>query len=515
MTSLRYSTAVLLVLTTMMVVDVAGHGSMITPRPRSAHNQNFDDRNKCGCQNRPSGCYSNASNPGLHWPKGGQYCGLGCIGEACLYYQIGCFQGCGTCSLVGKSLYPVPADLKAAGCHTPPPPTLGGGDAAEERKLRTYNIDNASTFGDWTKWNPWRAPGSAGRGNSRFQPCGINSGSAPSFPDPPAAGQPMSANGTDLAPIPKSRQTTWKSGAVVEAEWSIYANHGGGYSYRLCKKVAGKQLTEECYQRIPLDFATDTTEIKYYDGSRAPFLINATTTSKGTWPLGSQWRKNPIPHCNCDVGTSCGRPISDVKLADALHHHGGHVDVPEAKMHDIVEAEAGTKGKTCTAVTKEQCGTSAGKNTCLKCGNNSTYDCEECCPGLTKVSFKGFSYCAAKKPAGCSRSNPRACFTIPYPKSYKLPGQPDGECPTGTMFQPAWAEGFGAGIGGRFMFTMTDKLQLPKLAAGEYSLSWRWDCEQTPQVWNSCADITISESESVVDEALRLGSVGAPFAPEQ
>ena len=27
-----------------------------------------------------------------------------------------------------------------------------------------------------------------------------------------------------------------------------------------------------------------------------------------------------------------------------------------------------------------------------------------------------------------------------------------------------------------------EKMQLPKLDAGEYSLSWRWDCEQRPQV---------------------------------
>ena len=29
------------------------------------------------------------------------------------------------------------------------------------------------------------------------------------------------------------------------------------------------------------------------------------------------------------------------------------------------------------------------------------------------------------------------------------------------------------------------------LEPGAYALSWRWDCEQTPQVWNSCADITV------------------------
>ena len=29
------------------------------------------------------------------------------------------------------------------------------------------------------------------------------------------------------------------------------------------------------------------------------------------------------------------------------------------------------------------------------------------------------------------------------------------------------------------------------LALGDYVLSWRWDCEQTPQIWNTCADLTV------------------------
>ena len=67
---------------------VAAHGAMITPAPRSSHDQVLDDRNKCGSQDP----YSKAGfSPG-------EYCGLGCIGESCLYYQIGCFQSCGTCS---------------------------------------------------------------------------------------------------------------------------------------------------------------------------------------------------------------------------------------------------------------------------------------------------------------------------------------------------------------------------------------------------------------------------------
>ena len=57
--------------------------------------------------------------------------------------------------------------------------------------------------------------------------------------------------------------------------------------------------------------------------------------------------------------------------------------------------------------------------------------------------------------------------------------------------------GYGAGMGddlkyGEFQWTLIDEVQVPEgLAPGAYALSWRWDCEQTPQVWNSCADVTV------------------------
>lgn len=287
---------------------------------------------------------------------------------------------------------------------------------------------------------------------------------------------------------------------------------GGGYQYRICKKdPSGAAATEECYQQTPLTFATDTTQIKYPDGSRPPFFINATTTDKGTWPVGSQWRKNPVPMCNCDIGTGCGAKTSV-----------GAPVVDEAK------------GGTCKAVVQEQCGDKTGYNTCLKCGNRSSYDCETCCPGLTKVTKGEYTYCTDEKPQTCSKDNPRACFGRPYPTSYLALGQQIDECPTGLMFPAPWADSSnaGAGIGGRFIMEMVDKLNVPNVAPGEYSLSWRWDCEQvrpaavasapsalghpnrilnalytltssplasslgcfeqTPQVWNSCADITIT-----------------------
>ena len=65
-------------------------GSLLTLRTLSfvhalsslqSHRQTWDARNQCGCRKRPEGCYSNATYAGV-------YCGVGCLGEACLYYQV-------------------------------------------------------------------------------------------------------------------------------------------------------------------------------------------------------------------------------------------------------------------------------------------------------------------------------------------------------------------------------------------------------------------------------------------
>jgi hypothetical protein len=41
--------------------------------------------------------------------------------------------------------------------------------------------------------------------------------------------------------------------------------------------------------------------------------------------------------------------------------------------------------------------------------------------------------------------------------------------------------------------TFYDQLRVPEhLEPGEYVLSFRWDCESSAQVWQSCSDITIT-----------------------
>ena len=40
---------------------------------------------------------------------------------------------------------------------------------------------------------------------------------------------------------------------------------------------------------------------------------------------------------------------------------------------------------------------------------------------------------------------------------------------------------------------IVDRVVVPAaLPAGEYLLSWRWDSEQTEQIWQNCADVTIT-----------------------
>ena len=40
----------------------------------------------------------------------------------------------------------------------------------------------------------------------------------------------------------------WEAGSQVEVGFTLQANHGGGYQYRLCP--AHLPLTEECFQVV-------------------------------------------------------------------------------------------------------------------------------------------------------------------------------------------------------------------------------------------------------------------------
>ena len=126
-----------------------------------------------------------------------------------------------------------------------------------DHSLRTFNVYDQSSFGDWSYFNPWRAPGFAPLASS----CGV-AGAYGDYPDDtgggnPVDGYPVLTLGTDL---PETEPSRWYAGDVVEVAWAIRANHGGGYQYRVCPKW--HNLGEDCFQSYVLPFVTDKTVIR-------------------------------------------------------------------------------------------------------------------------------------------------------------------------------------------------------------------------------------------------------------
>ena len=73
-------------------------------------------------------------------------------------------------------------------------------------------------------------------------------------------------------------------------------------------------------------------------------------------------------------------------------------------------------------------------------------------------------------------------------------------CPNGTQFPPPSDGLLGFGINADakirdkfwFQFSLVDRVVVPaSLSPGYYVLSWRWDVEQTPQVWTTCASVRL------------------------
>jgi hypothetical protein len=63
-------------------------------------------------------------------------------------------------------------------------------------------------------------------------------------------------------------------------------------------------MTEDCFQRTVLEFASPLQTIIYEDESKPALKIPAVDVSEGTTPAGSVWRRNPLPACNWCVRAS-------------------------------------------------------------------------------------------------------------------------------------------------------------------------------------------------------------------
>lgn len=331
------------------IINVFSHGTMVLPN-------NWFDREK----------WQSSTEFGFVGMKPGKQCGAGCDyrgDEVCPHEPQYCMRQNPGCSCFWHNNH-----------------TYIEKQTIFDKNLRTYFYNEYPSF---VAKNPWLSPGSA----PLDSPCGVGGGNIHGcqgdcrqqggYPYGPKAEEFFNSRRGNY------KVTEWIMGSIMEVVWSISANHGGGYAYRLCKVpeegIIG--VTEECFQNNHLNLCGSSSWAQYGEDVTTRFEFPAVRTNQGTTPKGSQWTKNPIPACK----------------------------------------------------------------------------------GISGGFFSKQS------------------------------------CPKGTQFKPPRSDlkGYGVNIyhNETFNFSIIDKVKVPTdISEGEYVLSFRWDCEQTAQVWNTCASVYIKQN---------------------
>ena len=255
--------------------------------------------------------------------------------------------------------------------------------------------------------NPWYAPGTA----HVFTPCGAAGGNPEGCPrghpgknNCPGGGHSMGPSAEQYYSKRTVPVTSWARGSVQNVAFTLSANHGGGYQYRICKvPISGRGgVTEECFQKTPLEFHGSNHQIAYNADESSWKSIPARDTNVGTKPVGSTWRRNPIPACNGGAGGF---------FSDNSCPSGTQFPAPLPGLH-------------------------------------------------------GFSFTQSD---------------VHFDKVFK--------------------------------FAVVDQVKVPEnIEPGEYVLSWRWDNEQTPQIWNTCSAIKVTKSEGGDGEGDSSGGDGEACA---
>jgi len=294
---------------------------------------------------------------------------------------------------------------------------------------RTMNPGVGGGPGDYSRYRPWRSPGAApvlgsGCGAAGGGPMRLaNGGNAPFV-------YKQGADAMDA--LPPKEPAVWTAGSEQDVAWAITANHGGGYSLRLCKLEPSEPregVTEECFQRTPLRFSTDAANggafsriVNASAPHEPPTYVKRVTVSEGTVPAGSEWARNPIPSCSWCEGS---RGVDETAQRCGMEYGLGELPPQE--------------------------GTDIESNPWLQ-----QVVCLSDCAGADFGSFNTSS----PRPQGCA-----APSTTQFPEP-----QPGA---SGFVGQKSLEE-----------LLIYDTVVVPEhLEPGRYLLGWRWDCEQSSQVW--------------------------------
>ena len=340
----------------------------------------------------------------------------GSNGQACFWFSNGCAIGCDACD--GSTRGPIPSfdctedactptgksiqfgpQAPICGPKAPAPRAAGASMNATicDPRLRTVNTRAAcGAADDYFFYSPWRAPGFA----PVIDSCGSAGGRLPGHGD---GGFGASYVNTSHAAVGDLGSVTlpardggvvWKPGSTVEVAWTLQANHGGGYAYRLCP--LGATLDEDCFNRNGLEMVGPSMLRWGGEGGRT-LRFDAVSVGGAATKAGVMWRKNPVPRAWKDRATG-------------------------------------------------------------RWGNGSNHN-------QTGWGFEPV-------------------------------------CADEGMDQQGTAQAC-TGMWGPYNLEIVDTVRIPHaLPEGRWVLSWRMDQEESNQIWQSCADVTVAGAAGVVEQAL-------------
>lgn len=305
-----------------------------------------------------------------------------------------------------------------------------------------------------------------------MNPCGVSGGdkvegTAGNGGDP-APGYALGHHGSDLPPLKGIKPRVWKVGDVVDAAWAVIANHGGGYQYRLCPKNSPQ--TEECFQKTPLEFVGDEQYIQYCPSKYTPY----------DRPVGPKY-----PAKGWNESTPSNYPPEKVFGGDMSCDRTNRTAIP-AKRVSIGTHPAGS---TWTRNPIPACDNGAGGAFNLGCHVSSIpgkyhpvkasqYQFPPAGPDLSRpgLLLGGFGVGAC---GGCNQvKNPPDCNILS-----KL-GR--NNCTVDETEKQVFA------------WNVVDKVKVPDVPPGDYVVSFRWESEQTPQIWASCSDVKIVAADDSI-----------------
>jgi len=388
------------------------------------------------------------SHYSLTWPpnraQGGMKHAGACMGDdpdlpgangTCLWFNDICFIGCDYCDLNATSY------RTSRGCD----PAKGQPfDRILPDEFRTFtNMSNIlppdtpggeiQDYYDLYKHNPWFWPGKAPVHSS----CGVAGGSPGEFrQEYPGDGSypPVGVmGGMDGRFMPKNDPIEWKRGELVEVAHSYNSNHGGGYSVRLCKTPGEfEYLTEECFAAGGMKFHNESSW--YQPGEDRDARVEL--KSKRLWVDGVQWTASQIPACGGFTGGS----------ARGESHVDGQLQGGEQCREEQTQFPTPIEGLW-----------GFGPTQCVLPGLSLYY------PSCCKI------YPGTESDEGGWLHVMNTYFG-------------DEQCSEETF----------SALKELWNFNIVDLMEVPEdLEAGDYVMSFRWDCEQSSQIWAFCADIKI------------------------